>query len=89
MRTQRLPDEHIADLIADGTGVQMTLRWHARTPEPGDVLQMDTLGQWHVLEIVRRERTGFGPVVRAEVIPLSHDQPQSKPPHPGACTLLP
>lgn len=89
MRTHWLPDEHIADLIADGTGVQMTLRWHVRTPEPGDRLNLDTLGHWRVLEIVRRERTGFGPVVRAEVIELSHDQPRFKPPYPAACTLLP
>ncbi len=79
MRTHRLPDEHIADLTAETTAVQMTLRWHTRTPEPGDVLHLDTLGQWRVLEVLRRERAGLGPVVRAEFLPVNHDQPQRRP----------
>ncbi|NTX98907.1 hypothetical protein [Deinococcus sp. JMULE3] len=83
MRTHRLPDEHVADLIADGTGVQMTLRWHNRTPQPGDVLHLDTLGHWRVLDVLRRERTGLGAVLRAEVLPLGHEHARPRPPRPS------
>lgn len=42
MRILRLPDEHLADLIADGPTVIMALRWHARTPAAGDRIHLDT-----------------------------------------------
>ncbi|GHG27316.1 hypothetical protein GCM10017784_19820 [Deinococcus indicus] len=68
MRILRLPDEHLADLIADGSTVIITLRWHTRTPAPGDLVHLDTLGHWRVLEILRRERPGFGADLRASLL---------------------
>lgn len=68
MRILQLTDEHLADLIADGPTVIMALRWHARTPAAGDRIHLDTLGHWRVLEILRRERTGFGADLRAVLL---------------------
>lgn len=87
MRTYRLPDEHIADLIADGDAVLLTLRWHTRTPGPGDTLNLDTLGEWRVIEVLRPERQGFGAVLRAQVMPMRHDQPKLRP--AASCRRIP